>query len=359
MERINLYIYQETYTTYHSYFTWGEGMRESERVEYRDIYVYTDNSSLPSRLILDIKELVRCANARILSTREGISDLYKALILHTNNDLVSIRKLYHDEEDTKSLIDVNSLTSKDNGKSICHYYNLRPRLVTLKCFDMQGYTRLPLNDSPYNEARILEELGISFDETYLQYINKEHIRERLSNVLYMMFIGLLYNKLTACIAQVDQYDLEEIITSINKLCIDKNSSFRYLDKDTIDNCVEKIAHLCKDEFIQLKYNYLVSDIEYNTESSVLQILTKACIDKTEANLLKIEELSKQYLKDWLERRNYRETFWKKYKPDQIFTDRKTLEEYLSEHLLKEDENFDEVGRSKIIRYLMYMNIDLK
>lgn len=114
---------------------------------------------------------------------------------------------------------------------------------------------------------------------------------------------------------MDCYNLEKIVGVIDEICIDKDCSFKYLSKEIIDICVEKIAVLCENEFLKLKYQVLVSEKKYHTEQYVYQYLHLACIDKTEKHLCEVKKLSKKYFIDWLIQRDFRKEFWKTHKPD--------------------------------------------
>lgn len=358
MKGIKIYIHQHVFITYHEYFTWGEGMRERERVEYGTTHAYIADLSIPERLILDIQILVKSVNSKLKHSREDVPHLYNTLSELTNKDLVSIHIL-NDEELSETLVDIDSINLKTHEASIYQYYAYRPPLVTLESFNVQSHSRLPIYDSPYNEEKILEIMGLNFEERYLHYVNTEYIKKRVSDILFLVINGLLYKKLPEVIKRVGSYNFEEITGIINEICIDNNCSFRYLSKVIIDICVDKIAVLCESEFIKLKYQVLVSEKKYHTEQYIYQCLYLACADKTENNLHQIEELCKNYFADWLLKRNFRKEFWERHKPDKIFTDREECLSYIKEILITEEEGLDETALNVIPLYIMGLMTGLK
>ena len=171
MKPITIYVQQPTTTTYSSYFTWGEGMKEVEHTEYGTLSEYIDDLSKPPRLIADLQEILK--NTKDLSSFTGHIKQF------TNRDLVRFNWL-SDNAATDHLINIKSIDPIFNGVSI-YSYSYTKSLTSLAGYVSIEYHKLPKQLHTFRESIVLSALGLNFDEGYLSYVKKEYFKEYITH----------------------------------------------------------------------------------------------------------------------------------------------------------------------------------
>lgn len=331
MKPITIYVQQPTTTTYSSYFTWGEGMKEVEHTEYGTLSVYIDDLSIPPRLIADLQEILK--NTKDLSSFTGHIKQF------TNRDLVRFNWL-SDNAATDHLINIKSIDPIFNGVSI-YSYSYTKSLTSLAGYVSIEYHKLPKQLHTFRESIVLSALGLNFDEGYLPYVKKEYFKEYINHLLKYTLNTIITQKYRVSLEGISQFNRGVIEQKLHSICIDSNNEYEFLTKTSIEYTIKEHLHKCEEFYLDEKLDSLLSNDRYFNQVSVCNFLHSIYGGDNTPTTYQIQAFGKRYISKWIEKHDYIEKIKSTILSEQNFLYESAYKDFLRQYLEKSSEGFDQ------------------